>query len=115
MEKEVKEPLDAKIIIPLRYSNWVANLVPIRNKSGEIRLCVDFRNLNKISKKDNYPLSKMEHILQKVTGSDKISMLDSFSRHNQISVWLEDQEKTTFPTPWGIFMYAHMSFGLMNV
>jgi hypothetical protein len=63
MEKEVKKILDAEIIIPLRYSKWVAKLVPMRKKNGEIRLCVDFRNLNRSSKKDNYPLLKMEHIL----------------------------------------------------
>jgi hypothetical protein len=42
MEKEFKKLLDAQIIIPLRYSKWVANLVPVRKKNGEIRLCVDF-------------------------------------------------------------------------
>ena len=42
IEKEVKKLLDAKIIVPLRYSSWVANLVPFRKKNGEIRLCVDF-------------------------------------------------------------------------
>jgi len=63
MEKEIKKLLEAKIIIPLRYSEWIANLVPVRKKNGEIRLCVDFRNLNKCSRKDNYPLPKMEHIL----------------------------------------------------
>jgi hypothetical protein len=49
MEKEVKKLLDAQIIIPLRYLEWVANLVPVRKKNGEIRLCVDFRNLNRSS------------------------------------------------------------------
>jgi hypothetical protein len=63
MEKEMKKLLDAEIIIPLRYSKWVANLVLVRKKNGEIRLCVDFKNLNISSKKDNYPLAKMEHIL----------------------------------------------------
>jgi hypothetical protein len=53
MEKEVKKLLDAQIIIPLRYSKWVENLVPMRKKNGEIRLCVDFKNLNRSSKKDN--------------------------------------------------------------
>ena len=53
IEKEVKKLLDAKIIVPLRYSDWVANLVPVRKKNEEIRLCVDFRNLNKSSLKDN--------------------------------------------------------------
>jgi hypothetical protein len=63
MEKEVKKLLDEKIIIPLRYSKWVANLVQVRKTNGEIRLCVNFQNLNRSSKKDNYPLPKMEHIL----------------------------------------------------
>jgi hypothetical protein len=68
MEKEVKELLDAKIIIPLRHSDWVANLVHVRKKNGEIILCVDFRNLNRSPKKDNYSLPKMKHIFQRVTG-----------------------------------------------
>jgi hypothetical protein len=46
VEREVKKLLEAKIIVPLRYSDWVENLIPVRKKSGEIRLCVDFRNLN---------------------------------------------------------------------
>jgi ribonuclease HI len=114
MEREVKKLMDAQIIVPLRYSDWVANLVLVRNKSGEIRLCVDFRNLNKSSRKDNYPLPNMEHTLQEVTGASRISMIDGFSGYNQISVMPEDKEKTTFTTPWGIFMYAKMHFGLMN-
>ena len=69
IEKEVENLLDAKIIVPLRYSSWVVNLVPIRKKNGEIRLCVDFRNLNRSSLKDNYPLPKTEQILQKVVGA----------------------------------------------
>jgi hypothetical protein len=113
MEKEVKNLLDAQNIIPLRYSEWVANLVPVRKKSEEIRLCVDFRNLNRISKKDNYPLPKMEHILLRVTGASRISMIDGFSGYNQIFVLLKDREKTTFTTPWGTFIYAKMPFGLM--
>ena len=79
IEKEVKKLLDAKIIVPLRYSSWVANLVPVRKKNGEIILCVDFRNLNRSSLKDNYPLPKIEQILQKVVGAHKISIVDGFS------------------------------------
>jgi ribonuclease HI len=115
MEKEVKNILYAKIIIPLRYSEWVANLVPVRKSNVEIKLCVDFWNLNRSSKKDNYPLPKMEHILQRVTGVAKMSMIDGFSGYNQIYVLPEDREKTTFTTPWGTFMYVKMPFGLMNI
>jgi hypothetical protein len=91
IEKELKIMLNAKIIVPLRYSNWVANLVPVRNKSGEIRLCVDFRNLNKCSLKDSYPLPKMDHILQRVVGAHKIFLLDGYSDYNQIAVCEEDK------------------------
>jgi hypothetical protein len=114
IEKKVKKLFDAKIIVSLRFSKWLANLVPVRKKSGEIRLCVDFRNLNQVSLKDNYPLPKMDHILQRVVGSQRMSMLDGYSGYNQVDVHPEDQEKTTFTTPWGTFMYAKMPFGLMN-
>jgi hypothetical protein len=114
MEREVKKLLDSQIIVPLRYSEWVANLVPVRKKNGEIRLCVDVRNVNRISKKENYPLLKMENIFQRVTGASRISMIDGISGYNQISVLLEDREKTTFTTTWGTFMYVKIPFGLMN-
>ena len=56
----------------------------------------------------------MDHILQKVLGSHRISMLDGISRYNQILVHPDDQDKTTFTTPWGTFMYAKMPFSLMK-
>jgi hypothetical protein len=115
IEKEIKKILNAQIIIPLRYFEWVANLVPVRKNNGEIRLCVDFRNLNKCSKKDNYPFPKMEHIIQRVSGASVMPFIDRFSGYNQISVHLDDRENTSFTTPWGTFMYAKMPFGLMNV
>jgi len=91
VEKEIKNLMAAKIIVPLRYSKWVANLVIVRNKNGEIRLCADFRNLNKCSKNDNYPLPKMEHLLQQVSGAKVMSFIDGFSGFNQIVVHPDDQ------------------------
>jgi hypothetical protein len=114
MEKEFKKLLDAKIVVPLRYSNWVENMVPMRKKNGEIRLCVDFRNINRCSRKDNYPLPKMEHILQRVVTSIRLSMIDGFSGYNQVVVHPDDMEKTAFTTPWGTFMYTQIPFGLIN-
>ena len=105
---------DAGIIVPVRYLDWVSNVVSVRKKTGEIRLCIDFRNLNKASLKDNYPLPKMDHILQRVVGSKIISLLDGFSGYNQVLVHRDDQLKTAFTTPWGTFMYVKMPFGLMN-
>jgi hypothetical protein len=91
IEKEVKKLFEAKIIVSLVFSKWVANLVPLKKKSGHIRLCVDFRNLNMVSLKDNYPFPKMDHILQNVVGSHKMSILDGFSGYNQIMVHPDDQ------------------------
>ena len=91
IEKEVKKLLDAKIIVPLRYSSWVANLVLVRKKNGEIRLCVDFRNLNRSSLKDNYSLPKIEQILQKVVGAQRISMVDGFEGYNQVAMHPDDK------------------------
>jgi hypothetical protein len=114
IEKEIKKMYNAKIIVPLRFSKWVSNLVPTHKKTGEIRLCIDFRNLNKDSLKDNSPLLKMDHILQRVIGSSRISLLDGFSGYNQVLVHPDDQDKTAFTTPWGTFMYVKIPFGLMN-
>ena len=82
IEREVKKLFEEKIIVALRYSRWLVNVVPVRKKNGEIRICIYFRNLNKVSLKDNYPLPKMDHILQKVVGSQRMSMLDGFSGYN---------------------------------
>jgi hypothetical protein len=115
IEREVKKLLDAKIIVPLWYSEWVVNLVPAKKKNGEIWLFVDFRNLNRSSLKDKYPLPKMDHVLvEKVVGANKISMIDGFSGYDQIVVHEDDREKTAFTTLWGTFMYDKMPFRLMN-
>jgi hypothetical protein len=105
IEKEVRRLFEAKNIASLRYSKWLATLVPVRKKNGEIRLCVEFRNLNKASLKDNYTLPKMDHILKKLVGSQRMSMLDGFSGYKQIMVHRKNREKTTFTTPWGTLMY----------
>ena len=114
IEKEVNRLYKLGIIVPIRFSDWISNLVPIRKKTGENHLCIDFRNLNKVSLKDNYPLPKMDLIMKNIFGSQRMSMLDGFSGYNHILVHLDDQEKTAFTTPWGTFMYTNMPFGLMN-
>ena len=104
----------AKTIVTLIFYKWVDNLVDVRNKNGEIKICVDFINLNKLSLKYNYPLPKMDHILQKLVGAKRIYTINGFLGYNQIKVLPKDQEKTAFTTPWGTFMYAKILFGLMN-
>ena len=89
--------------------------VPVRKNSGEIRLCVDFRNLNKDSDKYNYPVPPMEQILQIVSGSELFSLLDGFLGYNQVLVSEQDRMKTTLRTKWGTFSYSRIPFGLINV
>lgn len=112
VQKELAKMLAAGIIAQTRHLTWCSNLVIVRKKNGTIRLCVDFRNLNLACKKDNYP--NMETLLQRVTGSGMMSLLDGFSRYNQVWVKKEDRHKTTFTTPWGTFEYIRMPFGLTN-
>jgi hypothetical protein len=67
----------------------------------DIRICIDFRNLNKASKKDNFPLPPVEYVFQSVGGYEMMYFLDGFSRYNQVLVSKEDQLKITFRTKWG--------------
>lgn len=90
-------------------------MVVVRNKNGGIHLCVDFWDLNQISVKDNYPFPNMESFLQQVIISELMSMLDGFLGYNQVLMDKECKYKTTFTTPWGMYAYKKMPFGLNNV
>lgn len=114
MKEELMKMRNVGIIEPIRHSTWVSNLVPVRKKNGDIRLCVDFINLNISSLKDNYALPNMEALLQKVTRNELLSMMDGFFGYNQVKVKESEKYKTTFTTPWGTYVYARMSFGLTN-
>jgi hypothetical protein len=114
VQKELQKMVEVGIIEPIRYSSWVSNLVIVRKKTGEIRICVDFRNLNQASLKDNYPLPNMEYLLQRVTSAEMMSMLDGFSGYNKVLVSEDDQLKTAFTTPWGTYKYLRMPFKLTN-
>ena len=82
VKKELNKLLTSWIIFPIRHTQWVANLVPVRNKIGDIWLGVYFRNLNRSSENDNYLVPPMEQILQKVSSAQMLSLLDGFSRYN---------------------------------
>ena len=105
----------AKIIFYVRHTTWVANLVPVRKKLGDIRICIDFRNLNQASLKDNYPVPAMEQPLQSLSRSTILSLLDGFFGYHQVLVAKEDHLKMTFQTKWGTYAYDKMPFGLINV
>ena len=70
MIKELNKLIERKIIFPIKHTSWVSKLVSVRKKNGEIRLCVDFHDLNRASLKEGHPLPSMEQILQVVSSSE---------------------------------------------
>lgn len=105
MKAKLNKLIKRNIIYPSKHTSWVSNLVPVRKKNGEIRLCVDSRELNKASLKDHYPLPSMEQILQVVSGFERFSLFDGYSGYNQILVEKGDQFKIAFTTKWGTMAY----------
>jgi ribonuclease HI len=114
IRKELEKLLKANIIFPIKHFEWVSNMVHVRKTTCHIRLCVNFHALNRASVKYHFLLPNMEMILQQVAGSQIMSLLDGFSRYNQIKVKKIIRYKTTFTTRWGTFYYEHMPFGLSN-
>ncbi|KAG8482600.1 hypothetical protein CXB51_023952 [Gossypium anomalum] len=98
----------------VKYSEWVANIVPIPKKDRKVRMCVDYRDLNKVSPKDNFPLPHIDTLVDNIAGYLLFSFMDGFSGYNQIKMHPEDMDKTTFITLWGTFCYKVMPFGLKN-
>jgi hypothetical protein len=109
--------LQARFIQPCRYTDWVSNIVPVEKKNtGKIRICVDFRNLNRASPKDEYPMPIADLLVDSTSGNKVISFLDVNVGYNQIFMMKEDVRKTAFHCPGfaSLFKWAVMTFGLKN-
>lgn len=97
--------LDAGFIYPISDSEWVSPLVLVPKKNGKWRIYVDYRELNKATKKDHFPFPFIDQVLDGLARKKLFSFLDGFSGYNQIQINLEDQDKTTFTCPWSTFAY----------
>jgi hypothetical protein len=102
------------VIREVKYPVWLANTVPVKRKNGKWRMCVDFTDLNKACKKDDFPLERVDKIVVDAANSEMLSLLDMFSIYHQIRVCKEDEEKTSFITPFGTFCFVRMPKGLKN-
>ncbi|RVW32443.1 Transposon Ty3-I Gag-Pol polyprotein [Vitis vinifera] len=128
---EVLKLLQAGIIYPISDSPWVSptQVVPkksgitvVQNEKREIatcltsgwRVCIDYRKLNVVTRKDHFPLPFIDQVLERVSGHPFYCFLDGYSRYFQIEIDVEDQEKTTFTCPFGTYAYRRMPFGLCN-
>ena len=136
MKKEVREEvlkwLEAGVIYSISDSPWVSPIQVMPNKGGMTvvenenndlilirivigwRICIDYRKLNKATRKDHFPLPFIDQILDRLVGHEYYCFLDGYSGYNQIATAQKDQEKTTFNYPYGTFSFQRMSFGLCN-
>jgi len=115
IKEEVKKQFDAGLLAIAKYPQWVANIVPVPKKDGKVRMCIDYRDFNRASPNDNFPLPHIDILMDNTTRFSLFSFMDGFSSYNQIKMASEDMEKTTFITLWGTFCYKVMPFGLKNV
>src|SRR3954468_24171681 len=114
IREEVLKQFDAGFLTMVDYPPWMANIVPVPKKDGKVRMCVDYRDLNKSSSKDDFPLPHIDMLVDNTAKFNVFSFMEGFSGYNQIKMAPEDTEKTTFITPWGTFCYKVMPFGLKN-
>ena len=114
VKEEIKKQLSVGFLSVVEYPEWLANVVPVSKKDGKVRFCVDFRDLNKASPKDDFPLPHIDMLVDSTAGHPMLSFMDGFSEYNQILMAPEDMEKTSFITEWGTYCYRVMPFGLKN-
>ena len=111
--KEVRKLLEEGYIRP-SMSPWGAPVVLAKKKDGTMRFCIDFRKLNDVTKKDAYPLPRIEECLDALNGSQYFSTMDLASGYWQVAMDPVDREKTAFTTHVGLYEWNVMPFGLCN-
>lgn len=112
MNALIDKLIKVDIIEPLK-SGWNSRIVMVLKPYSTYRLCIDYREVNKVSKKDAYPLPSMAHILDTLQSANFISSIDLDQAFHQVPLKLQSREITAFSVPGrGHFQYKTMPFGL---
>lgn len=117
MLQEVKahvEDLLNKNFIQKSKSNYASPIVTVRKRNGELRLCCDFRELNAKTVSDRHPLPRIQDIIDNLSGNSWFSLLDQRQAYHQTFMAKESRPKTAFITPWGLYEWIRIPFGLKN-
>ena len=102
-------------VIRRSKSPWASNVVLVRKKDGQLRMCIDYRQLNQRTVKDAYALPRIDDILDSLHGNRYFTVLDMKSGYHQIEIEEKHKERTAFTVgPLGFFEYERMPFGLAN-
>ena len=99
IKEEITEQLEAKVIQVSQYPSLLANIVHVPMKDGKVRMCVDYRDFNKASPKDDFPLPNIHILLDNCAKHEVASFVDCYAGYHQIIMDDEDAEKTSFITP----------------
>jgi hypothetical protein len=103
------------LIREVLHSEWLANPILVLKKNKiDSCMCVNYTDLNKHCPKDPFGLPRIDQVVESTAGCSMLSFLYCYSGYHQISLAMEDEEKTTFITSFGAFCYTSMSFGLKN-
>lgn len=113
VKDHINQLLEAQVIRE-SSSPYASPIVLVKKKDGSLRMCVDYRQLNNKTRKDAFPLPRIDESLDALTGACWFSTLDLASGYNQVPVSEADRSKTAFCTPFGLFEWNRMPFGLCN-
>ena len=113
LRKQIRELLDLRLIRP-SSSPWGAPVLFVRKKDGTMRMCIDYRAINRITKRMSHPLPRIDECLEQLHGAKYYSSIDLKSGYHQIRIRKEDIPKSSFNTRYGSFEWLVLPFGLMN-
>ena len=113
LKKQLQELLDKGLIQP-SVSPWGAPVLFVKKKDGSLRLCIDYRELNRVTVKNKYPLPRIDDLFDQLAGATVFSKIDLRSRYHQLKIKREDVPKIAFRTRYGHYEFLVLPFGLTN-